>query len=224
VYVIPAGGSKSRTDPFAVSLDILPDALSHPGYPSRARQSTYCISATGDSLGGVVHLMEVPAPQPGAGRAPATPRRAGPTGDHAPPWREGPAGVLPPMPPRVPRWVLGAGAPAMAAAPTGSRSSPRSATRSSASRSALRSKAWVQSARVPRVNPRRTGLLGASALRGPWACRPLGCVPSANCRPARRRQGEGPGEGGRRSSPPHNPVRPSLPPTGQPTRPDHATG
>ncbi len=94
---------------------------------------------------------------------------------------------------------------------------PRSAPRSSASRPALRPTASVPSARVPGVNPSRT-------RRGPWACRPLGCAPSAEGRSTRLRQGEGPGEGGPRSSPPRRPGRPALPPTGRPPRPDRAHG
>ncbi len=51
-----------------------------------------------------------------------------------------------------------------------------------------------------------------------------GSAPAGRASPARRRQREGSGEGGPRSSPPRRPVRPSLPPTGRPPRPDPATG
>ncbi len=50
----------------------------------------------GAGLGDVVKMIDSPAPKPGLGRSPATQQRSGPTGDsRAPPWLEGPEGVLP---------------------------------------------------------------------------------------------------------------------------------
>ncbi len=127
---------------------------------------------------------------------------------HAPPWLEGPEGVFHPMPPRIPLRVVGADLLAMAAGrdhrdhplrPSSGHDRIAVVTPVRYENLCFQARRQVQGLGTVcsgslGQSPLDGGRPCASAARCHWEFSPLWCAPSAGCRPARRRRGDGPSD------------------------------